>query len=455
MARQTLSAMAAGGIYDQLGGGFARYSVDRSWTVPHFEKMLYDNALLLGCYTHAWRLDPDAPAAPRFARVVAETVSWLSRELRTDGGGFAASLDADSPDPDGHAHEGAFYVWTPAELVEVLGETDGRRAADFYGVSDAGTFEQGASTLTRRGDDSWPDEPAVRERLFEARAGRPVPARDDKVVAAWNGWLIESLVEAGQVFERPDWVESARAAGESVWAVHWVDGRLRRTSRDGVVGTAAGILEDYAALVGAFVRLAEADGPIPWIGRAEEVAGVIGEVFEAEDGGLFDTAADADPLYARPRDPTDNATPSGLSATVAALSRLSAYTGDGRWAAQAERAAASAAALVRQAPRFAGWLLADAVSGLLRPPVQIAICLDGSEPESGAELVRLARRLAPAASVLVSGPPDSPGVPLLAGRSVLDGTSHGLRLSRLRLSAAGDRGGGAAGATEPVRPQAA
>ena len=355
-----------------------------------------------------------------------DTIAWSVRELRTEQGAFAASLDADSLDSGGALHEGTFYVWTPAELRSVLGDDDGRRAADWFGVSETGSFEHGASTLTRRvaGSTTLADEASIRERLLSARAGRPRPGRDDKVVVAWNGWLIAALVEAGQVFERPDWAGLAREAAELIWGLHWVDGRLRRTSRDGVVGGAAAILEDYAAMVSACVWLAEAAAPESppklWIERAERLCGVIEEAFGAEDGGLFDTAVDAEALFTRPRDPTDNATPSGLSAAVMALSRLSAYTGDERWRRRAEAAADSAAALVRQAPRFAGWLLADAVTRLRQPAVQVAVVGDPSDP-GVPRLARIARRNAPAGSVVVVGNGDQSDVPLLADRVQLDG----------------------------------
>ncbi|MBA8794543.1 hypothetical protein FHX74_002162 [Friedmanniella endophytica] len=437
MATRTLRAMADGGIHDQLGGGFARYSVDAAWTVPHFEKMLYDNALLLGCYTHAWRRDPDGPDAAQFAEVAAGIVGFLLRELRTPEGGFAASLDADSPGPDGRPVEGAFYVWTPAQLAAVLGDELGARAAAELGVSDVGSFERGTSTLTRRDARTLTDDgrwPVVRERLWAAREERARPARDDKVVAAWNGWTVSALVEAAGVFERPDWLDAARTAAELVWRLHWDAGaaggagRLRRTSRDGVAGSAAGLLEDYAALTEACVRLAEVLGPDPWLGRAEALAAVVLTAFGtgpdgaegAADGGFYDTAADAETLVTRPRDPTDNATPSGTSAAVLALQRLSDLTGELRWQRRAERALDSAAVLVRRAPRFAGWLLAATVTRLRQSAVQVAIAGDPDDPATAA-LATLARRAAPAGSVVVVGRPDQSGVALLADRPLRDG----------------------------------
>ena len=415
MVDATCEAMARGGIYDQLAGGFARYSVDAGWIVPHFEKMLYDNALLLGVYTHWWRRTGN----PIGERVVAETVDWLAAELRTPEGGFAASLDADSLDEHGHYAEGAYYAWDPVGLAAVLGEDDGQWATEVFGVTDRGTFEHGRSTLRLLGDPDPVRLASVRDRLHAARERRPRPGRDDKVVAAWNGWLIASLVEAAGVFGRPDWLALAAEAADLVWRVHWVDGGLRRTSRDGEVGSAPGVLEDYAAMILAAVRLGCAEADATWLARAEEMAEVVLAEF-ADGDGFFDTAASAESLYLRPQDPTDNATPSGLSTTVHALALLAEATGRDDLADRAERAAATAGGLVDRAPRFAGWLLAYAASRLLNPPVQVAIV--GDLTDAGRqELARTAYRHAPAGSVIMVGTPDQPGLELLADRPLLDG----------------------------------
>ncbi|HEY5820577.1 MAG TPA: thioredoxin domain-containing protein [Propionibacteriaceae bacterium] len=415
MAGRTLEAMARGGIYDQLGGGFARYSVDAGWVVPHFEKMLYDNALLLGAYAHWWRRTQE----PLAERVVAETVAWLLREMRTEQGAFAASLDADSLDDQGHLHEGAFYAWTPGQLTSALGTVDARWAAEAFAVTDAGTFEHGASTLQRLGDPDDERLVGVRERLLAAREERVRPGRDDKVVAAWNGWLIDALVQAALVFDRPEWLTAAIEAGEAVWAIHWQDGRLRRASRNGTASSAPGILEDYAGVAMAYVRLATATADPDWIARAEALLTVVEEQFDDGQDGFFDTAADAEALYARPKDPTDNATPSGLSSTVHALQLFAELTGDARRAERGERAAHQAGALPLRAPRFAGWLLADAVSRTpAHAPVQVAVV--GPDSPARAELVRAAWTHAPAGSVVVAGSTDQPGFSLLADRPMMD-----------------------------------
>jgi uncharacterized protein YyaL (SSP411 family) len=415
MARQTLDAMARGGLYDQLGGGFARYSVDAAWVVPHFEKMLYDNALLLGVYTHAWR----RTGSKLDARVVAETVGWLVREMRTDEGGFAASLDADSLNAEGHLHEGAYYVWTPGELADVLPAEDAAWAESALGVTAQGTFEQGASTLQLLADPDPERWARVREQLLSAREQRARPGRDDKVVAAWNGWLVDALTQAAMVFDRPDWLEHARRAADLLWRLHWQEGRLRRTSRHGVVGAAPGILEDYAALALAATRLGASVGDPVWVQRARDLLGVVLEFFDDAGAGFFDTAADAEQLFARPQDPTDNATPSGLSATVHALRLFAELTGEASYAERADRAAATAGGLVRRAPRFAGWLLADAVSRLRAVPVQVAV-VGRPGPDRDA-LVRAAHQLAPAGSVVVAGTGDSSAFALLSDREARDG----------------------------------
>lgn len=422
MVARTAEAMARGGMYDQLGGGFARYSVDADWVVPHFEKMLYDNALLLGVYTHWWRRSAD----PLAARVVTETVDWLVREMRTPEGAFAASLDADSPDPGllgtpGRSREGAFYVWTPALLAEVLGASDGAWVADVGLVSPTGTFEDGTSTLQRSpAVDLDPGRwESVRKRLLQARDGRPRPARDDKVVAAWNGWLVAALVEAAGVFDRPDWLELARAALDHVWTLHRAEADLRRVSRDGEVGAAPAVLEDHAALVLAATRLGASLADPTWLARAETLAATMLRRFGDDDGGFADTATDAETLYLRPADASDNATPSGLSTAVHALAELGRVLGRSDLLERSERAAASAGGLVPRAPRFAGWLLADAVTRRQAPAVEVAVV--GPDDAARAELARAARRHAPGGSVVVAGTPDQPGLSLLADRPLVDG----------------------------------
>jgi uncharacterized protein len=407
MLPRTLDAMARGGIYDQLGGGFARYSVDAGWVVPHFEKMLYDNAQLLGLYARF--------GGPLGDRVARETAEFMLRELGTAEGGFASALDADS-----EGVEGKFYAWTQAELVEVLGEDDGAWAAQVFEVTAAGTFEHGASTLQLLRDPEGPGAARladVRRRLFEARATRVRPARDDKVVAAWNGLAITGLCDAGLRLHEPAYVAAAVAAGELLWRVHVVDGRLHRVSRDGLVGAPDGVLEDHGCVASGFLSLLQATGDAVWLTRARALIDDALGRFRADDGGFFDTASDAEVLVARPRDPGDNASPSGLSSMVHALVDAHALTGEGRYRTVAEEALATVATLAEKAPRFAGWSLAAAQTLVSGGPLEVAVV--GAAGTERARLAARAREHPGAVVIEADGPRDD--VPLLSGRTPLDG----------------------------------
>jgi len=369
MAEHTLDAMARGGMYDQLGGGFARYSVDDRWIVPHFEKMLYDNALLLRVYVHWWRLTGSALAE----RVVRQTAQFLLREMRTAEGAFAAALDADS-----EGVEGKFYAWDRAQLVEVLGEEDGMWAAELLSVTEHGTFEHGLSTLQLRRD---PDD-AVRwervlDKLFQARELRIRPGRDDKVVAAWNGQVIAALAEAGVLFAEPTWIDAAIAAADVIIGIHLQpDGRLHRTSKDGVPGANEGVLDDYGGVAEGFLALASVTGDDTWVTLAGTVLEFALARFDDGSGGFFDTASDGPHLVRRPRDPADNAEPSGWFAASNALLTYAALTEQPELRSRAERALAMAGRYGEQAPRAAGWGLA-AVSALVDGPAEVT--LRGSE----------------------------------------------------------------------------
>ena len=413
MVRSTCEAMARGGMYDQLGGGFARYAVDADWVVPHFEKMLYDNALLLRVYAHLWRATGDGLAR----RVVEETAAFLVRDLRTDEGAFASALDADTV-VDGHSHEGLTYAWTPAQLAAVLGPEDGAAAAALLTVTDTGTFEAGASTLQLRGD---PDDPAwwaaTRTRLLAARDGRPQPGRDDKVVTAWNGLAVAALAEAGTLLGRTDLVEAARAAADVVLATHVVDGALRRTSRRGVVSAAPGVLEDHGDLAEGLLALHQATGEPRWAHAAHRLLDTALERFVDADGTPHDTAHDAPGLFARPAARTDGAEPAGASALAGALLTLATLTGSPRHLEAALAALESCGSVAGSQPRFAGWALsvAEAVEA---GPLQVAVV--GAGPDADV-LVRVARRATSPGIVVVHGMPDAAGVPLLADRPLVEG----------------------------------
>jgi uncharacterized protein YyaL (SSP411 family) len=420
IVRHTAEAMARGGIYDQLAGGFARYSVDDHWLVPHFEKMLYDNALLLRVYTQLWRLTSDELAL----RVAAETAEFLRTGLGTTEGGFASSLDADT-----NGVEGLTYAFTPAELVEALGPEDGAWAADLFEVTGAGTFEHGRSVLrlARDIDGAAPELvarwQAVRTRLRNVRAARPQPGRDDKVVAAWAGLAVTALAEFAGLVDDPVAAADARSAAvgaATLLAELQVDqGRVRRVSRDGTAGVPRGVLDDYGCLAEAFAAVHQLTGDGGWLTRAGELLDQALAHFADGRGGFFDTADDAERLVTRPADPTDNATPSGLSSMVSALIAYAALTGESRYRDAAERAIETAAPLIGQHARFAGYLAA-AAEAVLSGPYEIAIAT--TDPETD-ELVRVARRLAPPGAVVVAGPPDAAGVPLLADRPTPAGQS--------------------------------
>ncbi|MFG2310776.1 thioredoxin domain-containing protein [Streptomyces sp. NPDC048566] len=420
MAVDTCERMARGGIYDQLGGGFARYSVDRDWVVPHFEKMLYDNALLCRVYAHLWRATGSAAAR----RVALETADFLVRELRTAEGGFASALDADSDDGSGRHVEGAYYVWTPAQLREVLGEADAELAARYFGVTEEGTFEEGASVLQLPQQEAVFDAEkmaSVRERLLAARAERPAPGRDDKVVAAWNGLAVAALAETGTYFDRPDLVEAAIGAADLLVRLHMDEhARLRRTSRDGRAGANAGVLEDYADVAEGFLTLASVTGEGVWLEFAGFLLDHVLALFtDAESGAMYDTAADAERLIRRPQDPTDNATPSGWSAAAGALLSYAAQTGAEPHRAAAEKALGVVKALGPRAPRFIGWGLA-VCEALLDGPREVAVVGDAGDPATTA-LRRTALLGTAPGAVVASGGPGSDELPLLAGRPLVDG----------------------------------
>ena len=384
MYERTLDEMARGGIYDQLGGGFARYSVDSTWTVPHFEKMLYDNAQLLSNYVHAWRLTGSA----LYERVVRETVEFLMRELRTPEGGFASALDADSLNEDGHMHEGAFYAWTPAQIDAVLSADDAEWVKQLCNVTPNGTFEAGASVLTLHRD---PDDAnrwaTLRQQLFQARNQRSKPGRDDKIVAAWNGLAISALADAGAVFGEPTWVEAAVAAADLLVSVHLgadpvYPARLVRVSRDGVPGLhAIGVLEDQAVVASSFLKLAQVTGDHAWVDLALTLFADIQQHFVQGDA-LTDTADDvpavAESLTHRNVDPTDNVTPSGWSATVELAQTLTALTGNPEYFAWVSQYIPPLITLVSSHTRFAGWSAA-ALTAWVDGPREVAVSSDATD----------------------------------------------------------------------------
>jgi uncharacterized protein YyaL (SSP411 family) len=412
MVARTGEAMARGGIYDQLAGGFARYAVDIAWVVPHFEKMLYDNALLTRVYLRWWQASGD----PLARRIATESADFMIRDLGTAQGAFASALDADAA-----GVEGLTYAWTPAQLAAVLGAEDGARAAGLLGVTEAGTFEHGASTLQLPRDPHgepeqrwWQD---ARRRLLDARAQRPQPGRDDKVVTAWNGLAIAALADLGAALSAPEYVDAAARAADLVLGVHLVDGRLRRSSRDGRVGAAMAVADDHGDLAEGLLALLQATGDARWLRAAGDVLDLALTHFAAPDGGFHDTADDAEALFTRPRAVGEGPEPSGEAALAGALLTFGALTGSERHLDAARGAVRSGSAVAAQNPRFAGWTLAVA-EALAAGPVQVAVVGDG---EDAAALLAVSRAALSPGRVVVAGSPDAPGLPLLAERPLLHG----------------------------------
>ncbi len=411
MAEGTCEAMARGGLYDQLGGGFARYSTDAAWVVPHFEKMLYDNALLARVYLNLWR----ATGSELARRVAEETCAWMLLELRTEEGGLAASLDADS-----EGEEGKFYVWRPGELDAILGAGDGEFAARVFGVTEPGTFEHDASVLQRRAEPDDPDRfGRVRAALLAARGARVRPGRDDKVVAAWNGLAVSALAECGLLLGRPDFVAAARDAAGLLATVHLAGGRLIRTSRDGAAGDTAGVLEDYACVAEGLLVLSGVTGEARWTALADELLETALTAFGDGHGGFYDTAEDGERLFFRPAEPADNATPSGAFAVAGALLSYAALTGSARHREAAGAALGVLPAIVARYPRAAGEGLAVGEAWLAGPS-EIAIVGDPDDERTRA-LHRTALQAAPPGAVLALGDGVEAAVPLLVGRGLVDG----------------------------------
>jgi uncharacterized protein YyaL (SSP411 family) len=382
MAVTTLDAMAAGGMYDHVGGGFHRYSVDRRWLVPHFEKMLYDQALLVRAYLHAWQLTGDAG----HLQVLTETIEYVRRHLRHPDGGFYSSEDADS-----EGVEGKFYVWTLAELGKVAG-SDAAEAAAWWGVTEAGNFAEGpagANILHRpvRGDLARPEGvERARRALFDAREKRVRPGLDDKVLTEWNGLFVSALAEAGAATGRADWLADARRAGAFLLgALRGDDGRWLRSWQGGRAQHLA-YAADHAAMVDAFTRLAEATGEARWVTEARAAADAMLELFWDEaNGGLFTTGADAERLIARTKDVLDNALPSANGAAAVALHRLAALVGEDRYRQRAEAIVDLVAEPLRRHPSAFCHLLGAVELGA-EPMVEVAVT--GDRPDLVAAVQR-------------------------------------------------------------------
>ena len=371
MALQMLSAIADGGIYDQIGGGFCRYSVDERWNIPHFEKMLYDNGQLLFLYADAYQISKDE----RFKQVVEETVAWLQHEMLSQVGAIYSSLDADSLDSHGHSEEGAFYVWQPSEVKALLTPEEFAVASSCYGFDRAANFEEVAwhAYLARMPEHSEIKLlNSARRKLFDAREKRTRPGRDDKILTSWNALAIKGLARAGRVFNRPDWIALAHNAVDFIREKLWLDGKLLATCKVGKPAHLNAYLDDYTFLLDALIELLQADYRATDIAFAEDLAEALLDSFEAEEGGFYFTSHSHEQLIHRPKSAYDNATPSGNGIAAVALQRFGHILGEPRYLQSAERVLKAFDASLQRNPAACA-NLCHALNEFLAPPALIIL----------------------------------------------------------------------------------
>lgn len=420
MAVDSFRKMARGGIYDQIGGGFARYSVDSRWLVPHFEKMLYDNALLIRLGAHLWQATKD----DEIRRVTIETVEWLNREMTSAEGGFYSSLDADS-----EGHEGKFYLWDAEEIDSLLG-ADARAFKSYYGVTPAGNFEgrnilnvpAEAGTVARS---LGVDEPSLenilvraRRILYDARAKRVWPGRDEKILASWNGLALRGVATAARAFNRGDFAALSLRNAEFLAREMVRAGRVMRSHKDGKTRI-DGFLEDHAAVALGFLAVYELTFDQLWVERATEIAdAMILGFWSDEVGAFFDTAADAEQLITRPREVTDNATPSGTALAIELLLHLSELLQNAEYRRRAVFALETVAEPMTRFPTAFGHLLGCAdleVNGA----IEVALAGDTASPEFKALERTVAERYVPSLVLAGGSERESPGIKLLEGRTTI------------------------------------
>jgi uncharacterized protein len=419
----TLRRMVSGGMYDQIGGGFHRYSVDERWLVPHFEKMLYDNALLARTYLHAYQ----ATGFPAYRQITEETLGYVLREMRNPSGGFYSAQDADSA-----GSEGEYYLWSPEEVREAVGPENADLVCQYFGVRSPGGVE-GKSVLT------WPADPTplaaqaglsldeLKERIQPAAAAllatrkrRVAPDTDDKIVSAWNGMMLRTLAEAGFALENDYYLTAATTNAEFLLREMWRGGRLGRAYR-GRPSDIAGYLEDYAAVADGLLALYGATFDEQWFVAAVEIADAMLSLFvEGEDGTLRDTASDAEQLVIRPKDRWDNATPSGTSLACSLLLRLWSYTGDGHYEQIARKEMVEVAGLVTDHALGFGYLLSS-LDYYLGPVEEIAIVGEPDHPGMLALTSALRPHFLPNSVVARGNGAESGPIPLLADRGLIDG----------------------------------
>ena len=414
MITVSLDAMAAGGMYDQVGGGFHRYSVDAFWLVPHFEKMLYDQALLARAYVHGWLMTRE----PRYRRVAEETIEYVLRDLTHERGGFYSAEDADS-----EGVEGKFYLWSLEEIEALTGD-DASEVMRYWGATAAGNFEdphtgyRGNILHVVDRDDDHPDwATRVRAALLAERDTRVRPGLDDKVLLGWNALFLRALAEAAAAFERDDWMEAARLNARFLLReLRRDDGRLLRSWQDGRA-TLLAYAEDYAALLEALLTLAEVDDA-SWLAEARTVADDLIRLFaDDERGGFFTTGTDAEALIVRPKDYQDNATPSENSLAASGLLRLAALTGDDSYRARAERWVGALASVVGEHPSAFAYLL-GAVERIVTPSLEVVVVGARDNPATARLVAEVHGRLLPASVHVIASPGTSESLtPLLQGRT--------------------------------------
>ena len=424
MVLDSFRKMARGGIYDQLGGGFARYSVDATWLVPHFEKMLYDNALLVRLGSHLWQATKD----DEIARVTTETVEWLEREMTSPAGGFYSSLDADS-----EGHEGKFYVWTEAEIDTLLGE-DSSTFKRYYGVTRAGNFE-GKNILfvpadrgpaSARSGVTRPELDAILARakqlLYDARAARVWPGRDEKILAAWNGLMLRGVATAARVFGTESFAKLALRNAEFLAREMVSRGRVMRSHKEGVTRI-NGFLEDHAAVALGFLAVYELTMDERWVKEARTIADAMIEWFwDEERGFFFDTAKDAEQLITRPRDATDNATPSGTSLAVELLLHLAELQHDSDFRRRAAFTIETLAEPAAKHPSAFGHLLGS-MDMELNGAIQVAIVGDADDAAFRALERVVAEEYVPSLVLAAGAGEEVSSVKLLEGRVRREGKS--------------------------------
>jgi uncharacterized protein len=411
MVTVTLDRMARGGIYDQLGGGFHRYSTDRTWLVPHFEKMLYDNAQLATLYAHAWQVTGEES----FARIARETLDYLLREMRHPDGGFYSAQDADS-----EGEEGKFFVWSWEELVGAAGE----EAAEVLGATPDGNWE--GRNILLQPDPKWRVDGEARHRLWELREERVKPATDDKVLASWNGLAISALAVTGRALGESKYVDAAVAAADFVLSrLRSPEGRLLRAWREGRTSGPA-YLDDHALMAAACLDLYETTFDVRWFEEARTLADEMLRLFtDDEGGGFFDTGSDAERLVIRPKEIFDNAVAAGSSVAAEVLQRLTLFTGDARYESAGVSALRAVRDLLTRAPTGFGRAL-GALDLYASAAKEVAISGDLDEKDTRALIGEVWRRYLPNAVLAAASPGDDRAtktIPLLEGREPVDGAA--------------------------------